>query len=135
MKTLAEVAKQLRNHAAQFEHRDNTFAQMADVVEAHYAPIGWEDEKAMLEEKVAKLTLAEHPADDDELVTEEWALSLPGAENAMSRNAVTVVWGEPSERIYISAARLQICGTVLKLRNVTRGDVRRLFRALGLELR
>ena len=104
-------------------------------VTTHYAPIGWEDEKAILEEKVAKLTLTEHLDDDDgELVTDEWAMSLPGAENAMSRNAVTVVWGEPSERIYISADQLQISGTVLKRRHVTRGDVRRLFRALDLEL-
>lgn len=84
--------------------------------------------------KVAQGYLAEHPADDEELVTEEWLRSVgfepDGVHLALSG------WG-PSRNGCIQvydAAKWILNGTETH-RLSTRGDVRLLFRALRIELK
>lgn len=67
---------------------------------------------------LAKAYLAEHPVDDDEPVTNEWLWSLP-----LYRKAI---WRWTNNFVFDVSGQSAPCKT--------RGDVRRLLAALGIEV-
>lgn len=84
--------------------------------------------------------LAEHSEDDDELVTEEWLRNYVGwipVEGSGYIGCDKVIFCKGSESVY--SAWLKISQYYYDMRRIvrveTRGDVRRLCAALGIELK
>ena len=75
---------------------------------------------------LAQAYIAEHPADDDEPVTDEWLDSVFGTDDSLCTEWHDE-WGE-------KITWLDKFGLVSIPMPKTRGDVRRLCRALGIEL-
>lgn len=90
----------------------------------------WSDCKTLME-----IALREHPADDDEPVTEEWLISLRWAPEGYAAFTCLVLrherhvleWFTEDESLWLNERCVHD--------NPTRGDVRRLCAALGVELK
>lgn len=90
-------------------------------------------------ETLANAYLAEHPADDDEPVTEEWWDNTLGGRHVCIQYSNFGLWldtryGNVKVELYAESAALDSdCFVLTLLVKPTRGDVRRLCRALGIE--
>ena len=86
--------------------------------------------------RLAKAYLADHPADDDEPVTEEWLCSVGAKKDDVSVFFPSPIQGVPAIEFSKEQAWLtneDYAGVEIKLK--TRGDVRRLCAALGIEMK
>ena len=91
--------------------------------------------------KVAAAYLAEHPADDAEPVTEDWLLSIGFTRNKIDQ-VILILESKDLGRAmtYITISPCELCiesddGGSIWLGERTRGDVRTLCRALGVEMK
>lgn len=92
-----------------------------------------------------ELLLEDHPADDDEPVTEEWLRSVShkqahlGGMHLFYWQTVLLelkVWNSSQDDLWRSAVESWATVGEINLRTIrTRGDVRRLWAALGVELK
>ena len=82
--------------------------------------------------EVCRQWLAEHPEDDEEPVTKEWLRSI-GFVNSIS--SVLVVGDMLSVSMPGRYWVFSCCGMPTRMKYETRGDVRRLCAALGIELK
>lgn len=87
---------------------------------------------------LANAYLAEHPADDGEPVTEAWCVSA-GLIHGLPRVSYPRVVSKFGVAVDVTFGKGNVCLWVedveAKVGNVTRGDVRRLASALGIELK
>lgn len=110
------------------------------VIQQGDSSVYWHSPQAITDsEKLARAYLAEHPADGGEPITEEWLQSVgfeprKGSKFHFVYDAapyMTIMWDYREDELMIGHAQ-----TWKRLGdNRTRGDVRRLCRALGIELK
>jgi hypothetical protein len=132
---LLEAAAKLRRHYAAIK-TDETFEESPYFCKGTRKSSWFEGELGDDEESLAKAYLAEHPVDDEELVTEEWLRSVGFKEEANEFGSLSI--GPDSMLVWetFTDAPPEFFIRTWELRHVkTRGAVRLLCKALGIELK